>query len=334
MLRIIIINIFLSTFIFASSTQDFLHDLNATYSNEFYSKISFSTDKSIILLSYDKNKTQRRIKEDFEKLFPRYMQTNGLFTKEILTKVNTEKYVLSSYNFIFSSIEFIKLLNKQNKIIQSNKLLEKMLIDINRLMLNSNRIINYMLSIMFYKRLYERIEYNSKEKYALLKKYPPPSKEIFFEKLKFDKQSILAFSKEISCTKDSKREDCKDKNYRKLMLQSYKASVKYTNFYYDKLAIAIKSESKKEIEKFEKFIDKEHEQISSLTSILKYTFSGIKAKIIISLFDEVDDFGYRAEFDGKLSALTVSPRYNRTYIEHINLIKIYNDLIISSKVRF
>lgn len=330
MLKILLTIFLLYTTAFAYSTQDFLYDINATYSDKFYENI-LSEEQTTTLIDFENNSAQKKIKEDFEKLLPKYLESDNLFTNKELSKLQETKYIISQSHFkdfLTVSTLYLNLLNYEKKRQQSNVLLEKNLINLRSLMQNSNDMINYILSIILYKKLYADIKCDSKKTYGLFKKFPPPDKSIFFKKFEYEKQEIISLLDiNLNHIDTVDKKDYNEVEYKKLMTQVSLAAKKYVNKYYNEMAVVIKLESNDEMKRFYKYIEKEENEHLSYWNLPKMILSSLKARVYNILFGGNEDYGYFAYYIGKTLAFVSLPKLDTIYLDHIEMIEQYEILL-------
>ncbi len=332
MLKIILTSFLLFTTLFAHSTQDFLYDINVTYSDEFYQSI-LNEKQITTLIGFENNTTQKKIKSDFEKLLPKYLESDNLFTNKQLLMLQDPNYVIPQSHFkdfITVSILYLNLLKYQKKSEKSNAILEKNLINIKSLMQNSNGMINYILSIFLYQKIYTEIKCDSKEIYSLFKKFPPPDKSIFFKKVEYENREVVSFIDEnLNSIDEIDKKNYNEVEYNKLMTQIKDSAKKYVNKYFDEMSIAIKLESSDELKKFYRHIEKEENEHLSYWNLPKILLSALKSRVYVILFGSNDDYGYFADYIGKTLAFVAIPKLDTLYLNHIEMIKQYEELLKS-----
>lgn len=335
MLRIMLLSISFSIIIFASPTQNLLYEIKSTYSKDFYKGL-YSDNKSLTLANFENNSTQKKIKEDFERLIPKYFKADNLFIQENLKEFNTDDNSLITLNlqkFFVTCTLYIKLLDRQQKTIKSNQLFKKTLSDLNALMRNSTSFANYIISVILYKKFYSNIELNSLYKYAWLKKCPPPDKTIFFEKLKYEEQWVLNSLENAYLDKQVDKKDYNEKEFKKLMRQVNSTAKHQVKIYFAMMYKALKHESLEEIEKYNKFIETEGKKHMSVWNKIRFFLSTIKVKIFNIIFGYNSDYGFMAKYMGKTIALVAVPKLTNLYLEHINILLKYKNLLKICKKR-
>jgi len=323
--------------LFASPTEDLLHDINDTYSSTAYKKL-FNENHSFTLNDFEHNTSQRRIKEDFEKILPAYLNTDNVFSEESIDELcKDDSCYLSNYHlqeFIVTSSLYIKLLDKQSHTTTSTQLLEKNLLDLQLLLRNSKGMVNHILAVVLYQKLYSELDVNSLEKFTLLKKLPPPEKTVFFEKLDDDRQWVLNNLENLCCDKQVDKKDYNEKEFKKLMGEVTSTAKQQVNVYYDMMAEALKCESHEEVERFNRYIKEESDKHMSAWNITRFFFSGLKIKTFNAILGYNNDYGYFSEFMGETLALVAVPKLTDIYLEHIDMIHQYENLLETSSERY
>lgn len=337
MVKLILAITLLSTLAFASPMLNMLNDINATYSDKFYVNYC-QTSKTLTLNDFENNSTQKRIKTDFEKLLPKYLTIEELFSNEEFSKLDKDKFMVFKFEFrkfFTTSIFYLELLKKQKKLNMRNELLEKNLLNLELLMSNSENILNYALSIILYEKLFSSLSCSSKEVYNLLKKFPPQDKSVFFEKIEDERQKELNMTRLLESPSKVKHVPGTEQELKKYMAQVHATANRYINKYYDKMIIAIKSESEDNVKAFDKYMDEELEKHVSLWSRIKYMLSVYKAEIFYRLYGTNEDYGYMVDLNGYLVSSTSVPitHFNKLYLKHIDMIQKYHDLLKSCQYR-
>ena len=161
--------------------KEVLQNINSTYTNKFYDKLANLS--SLSLDNYENNGTQKKVKEDFEKILPLYLSTQDIFTKtglEELEKDEIKKYKVSM--FVSVSLGYIKYLESENRHELSADIMTKILIDINDLMINSNNMVDYLIALTVYSKIFANYTAPSVQMLSIFKKYTPASKRIYVQK--------------------------------------------------------------------------------------------------------------------------------------------------------
>jgi hypothetical protein len=148
-----------------------------------------------ILDNIENNGSQEIFKEKMEELVKYYLETDMLFSKQSLAYAKIDDLSVLRFDKFFSRLYiYIRYLEKHNNTKENaemlNMLLTKALSDSMMLMKNSDDFLNYMLSVNMVKKLYGSLSYLENYKTILLK-YPLLKSELFFEKLKFDKENTF-----------------------------------------------------------------------------------------------------------------------------------------------
>ncbi|MBN2767959.1 MAG: hypothetical protein JXQ68_02560 [Campylobacterales bacterium] len=315
--------IFLNVITFASPAQDFLADINATYSSAFYEKLDIHKNTSLTLVDAETNGTQKKIKEDFERLLPKYLKVDDLFSKEVYDNDDTSFRVLSSrYREFFEvSILYLNFLSSPKEQGLHNRLLEKNLLNLHALT-RLRGMPNYILSLVLHKKLYTDIECYSTGDYLLLQKYPPPDKTFFFVKLEEEKEQIL-HSYEGMAKLDELDIDVNKENYKKMMTQVSLAAKRYTEDSFKKMAKVLKLESQEKFKQFNQEIEEQSKKDLNNWTIVKTTLCYLKIKFYDALHIE-HDYGCIADFMGKILGRVAMPRTGAIYFDYIDMLQDYN----------
>jgi hypothetical protein len=314
--------ILLSVITFASPAQDLLADINATYSSAFYEKLDIHRNTSLTLADSETNSTQKKVKEDFERLLPEYLKTDNLFSK-VYDIDDTSLGVLSSrYREFFEvSILYLNFLSSQKEQGLHDRLLEKNLLNLHALT-HLKGMSNYILSLVLYKKLYTDIECCSTGDYLLLQKYPPPDKTFFFVKLEEEKEQIL-HSYEGLAKLDELDIDVNKKNYKKMMTQVSLAAKRYTEDSFKKMAKVLKLESQEKFKQFNQKIEEQSKKDLNNWTITKTTLCYLKIKFYNALHIE-HNYGCIADFMGKMLGQVAMPRTGAIYFDYIDMLQDYN----------
>jgi len=302
--------IFLSVVTFASPAQDFLADINATYSSAFYEKLDIDKNKNITLADAETNSTQKKIKEDFERLLPEYLKVDDLFPESgsyANSKSIKQHLPMQFRDFFEISILYLNLLSHKQEQGLHDKLLKKNLLNLHALM-HKEGMMSYIFSLVLYQKLYTHLECHTKEDYLLLQKYPPPDKSFFFVKLEEEKQDILHSYEGLS----------KKENYEESMTQVSLAAKRYTEDNFEEMTKVLKLESREKYKLFNQKIKK--------ASRKDFRWAIIKI-MKIRLYDKLHikhDYECLADHIGKVLGQVTMPRTGFIYFEHIDILQDYN----------
>ena len=332
MLKVILIGVFSSTMLFASSTPDLLNHIYTTYSKKFYEGL-FSADRELTLTDFESNSTQSKIKADFEKLLPKYLEIENPFTQEKISKLQEPD--LSVYKSHFKDFITVSILylNLQTNPKERVALLEKNLINLQSLMQNSKGMMNYILALNLYQKLYSTFKPGSEETYELLKSIPPPDKSIFFEKLEDEREWVLNSIATMNHVDQVDKQSFNGEGYKILMSQVIFVAQADVNRYFDKMVSIIKLESRDELKKFNQYIEEVGQEYTSYWNLAKFMMSTLTTKIYTVLFGAKKDYGFMAEYIGKTLALVAVPKLPGLYLDHIEMIGQYEKLLESSNAK-
>ncbi|MEJ2527507.1 MAG: hypothetical protein P8Y49_05435 [Sulfurovaceae bacterium] len=128
--------ILLSVITFASPAQDFLADINATYSSAFYEKLDIHSNTSLTLADVETNSTQKKIKEDFERLLHKYLKVDDLFPESgsyADSETINQHLPIQFRDFFEISILYLNLLSHKQEQGLHDKLLKKNLLNLHAL---------------------------------------------------------------------------------------------------------------------------------------------------------------------------------------------------------
>ncbi len=316
--------IFLSVVAFASPAQDFLADINATYSSAFYEKLDIDKNKNIILADAETNSTQKKIKEDFERLLPKYLKVDDLFPKSgsyVDPETIKQHLPIQFRDFFEISILYLNLLSHKQEQGLHDKLLKKNLLNLHAF-IHKKGMMSYIFSLVLYQKLYTHLECHTKEDYLLLQKYPPPDKSFFFVKLEEDKQDILHAYEGL--TKLDKLDvDIDKENYEKLMTQVSLATKRYTEDSFKKMAKVLKLESREKYKLFNQEIQEASKKDLNKWAIVKITLCSLKIRLYDKLHIE-HDYECLADYIGEMLGQVAMPRTGAIYFDHIDMLQDYN----------
>jgi len=309
-----------------ASQKEFFESINTIYADDFYNKISNYT--SLPLNSYENNTTQKKIKEDFEKNLPIYLSNKNLFTKsslERLEKDEVKKYKI--WMFVSISLSYIKYLEAKNNHQLSKEIMERNLINLHDLMINSNGMIDYVLALATYSKLFSNYNNPSLEMVSILKRYPPPNKSIYLQKIEADKMRMFKMIDEMDNVGEENMADYATSDYKKLMSKVRSCAKSQLGRYFSKYTIATTSESKLEIEKYNKYIKAQSNSLLSIWSKIKLLIHTILAKILHIFIGYNSQYDYMAEYIGEILAVTAVPQARNIYSDHIKMTQEYKDLL-------
>jgi hypothetical protein len=195
--KIIVVMILIPLSLFAKSNEHLLSDIKIFFKN---SPVAYR------LKAFDNvenNSSQKALKESFEKLLPKYLESEELFSKEAC---QTD----ASSNIALPYSDFFRLLQLYTDYLKENaskdeylELLDKSLGNFHTLMANSDNLIDYMISLNHMHQLLMSL-HCSDEVIARVKKYPPQNPELLFEKLELDKERTLALWREKGMSEGEK----------------------------------------------------------------------------------------------------------------------------------
>jgi hypothetical protein len=147
------------------------------------------------------NPTKIKINKDFEALLPYYLKIENLFSLKSCEISVTQNNISMKYVDFFIVLRRYTLLQSQDSEIYRN-LVDKMLYDFHSLMINSNNLIDYMISLQQLTQLMNALTPSTKLA-KIIKNYPLPSEDILFEKLLFEKNRTVSRWKELGMTNDT-----------------------------------------------------------------------------------------------------------------------------------
>ncbi len=325
MFRLIVI---IAIYVVTVNAQDFLHEVNATYTSASYKKLLY-TNKNLTLNRFESNSTQQKIKTDFEVLLPQYLDSKSLFSKERFAMLEEPDFSISQLRFLdFMTVSraYLALLEEQKEWEKRDALLEKNLADLEALMRNSKGMVNYILSLANYKKIYVAFS-KSKQSCALIQKYSLPEEDIFFQRFNHERAWLLRQIDTLDHIDEIDEDDFDEKAYQQFMTQAKQSSKKYVNHYFDAIIAGIKTQSRDELKEVYKTMDIEQKSLMSQWNMARFILSGVKARIIYHIFGSIDDYGFMTDFIGKTIALVAIPKVGDTYIEHIELMNQYEALV-------
>ena len=263
--------------LFSTPIDEFNQIIKETNINQkIYEHISFD--------NIENNQTQQEAKELFEEILPYYLKTQKLFSKERLERLNYEQIVIDAndrdstipspeefskslkddyYLLTIKDIRyhmiFFKMLNSYLNTIDSNstkwdKLAQKAFDDIVQLVENSMNSEDYGYGLLMLEKIYKVVD-----KQDLLKSYPPPAKELLYQKIKQDKRNIFDGWRVPLYTKRLTKEG----NVKvSAEMRSFADKVeKRFNPYIEKYIEVLRDGSKKELEAFKTYQQKEEKRL-------------------------------------------------------------------------
>ncbi len=320
-LKALLLSIIVSITLHASEIK-LIKNINAVYSDDIYEKLL--TLSSIPLFNYENNNTQKKVKEDFEKILPLYLEHTTLFSKTSLEKLDKnkiEKYKLNL--FIKISVSYIKYLEQKNEIVLSTKIMKRNLLNLNALMTNSNNLMDYIISLMAYSTIFSHYSNPSKEMIVTFNNYPPPDASIYFEKIEAEKITLFNMIDNMDSIDNENMKDYDNSDYKKLMSQVRYTAKKQLNKYFSKMVVAIKSQSKIEKENFNKYIEEQQDSLLSIWSQVKFFIHTILAKLLHIFIGYNSQSDHMADYIGETLALTAVPIIDEYYEKHIKMKKQY-----------
>lgn len=138
----------------------------------------------------------------------------------------------------------------------------------------------------------------------------------FFIALEGEKEFILKAYKASGEDDENTTEE-----YEKLMLEVEKHLNLYVDLYFDKMRAAMMQKTPQALEKFEVYMDKEREELSSIKNRVLIFFYYAKVKIRNLLMLGNDSYGFVSKFMGQTLALGAIPRVKSTYLEYLGRIE-------------
>ncbi len=309
-----------------ASNIELLQKINATYGDEFYTPLS---KKSLISLNdYENNATQKKIKDDFEKILPLYLKSTDIFSKSSLKQLENKGIKFFKIRaFIPISVSYVKYLESIKEKELATKIMKKNLINLHDLMLNSTGVINYVVALSSYLEIFSNYQNPSSGMLVILQDNPPPSKVIYVQKVKDEK--MLTFSMIDAMTNEDEK-SMKDYNtsaYKKLMSRVKSRAKLYIDKYMSKGVTATLSESEEKRKKFEHYIEKEKKSTRSIWTLIKLFFHKLLANILQIFIGYNTQYDYVADYMAKVLALTAVPNMGPLYDKHIKLEQEYERLL-------
>ncbi len=312
-------NNFLCFFIFSfvqlwsAPIDDFNQVIKETNINQKrYEHISFDNLKN--------NQTQQEAKALFEQILPYYLETQTLFSKERLERVNREQILLDGQdrrstipttreefdeieknyykNMTMRSIHyysiFFEMLHSYIKNVEGDakkgeELAQKALDDMVKLIENSVESIDYMYGLLMLEKIYKWIDTRE-----LLEIFPPPRKVLLYQKIEQDKRNNLDRFRVPRCTE-------------RLTKQENRRAMAYMDAFADKIENGLnprtkhyievfRNGSKKELEQLKIYHKKEKEKLDTK----KWNDSKVKLSLILSMLPNIDAIVYIQELQKKL----------------------------------
>jgi len=304
-----------------SSSKTLIQDINLMYSSEIYRSSS-----PIKIIDFQSDRVQNNIKEDFEKLLPLYLKSENIFSKNSIKELRAHNIEEFKWNkFIEVSIAYMEYLKSEGRHEEAKKLLQKNLIDTQSLMLNSDSFLDYILTLSVYEKIYSSKALSSEMFISLFKKYPPPDKQLFFKKADLERKSIFELIHEMGEADIKSSIDIA--NYEKFMKQVKKSAKNSVDIYFDKMIIAIKSESIEKMGNFSKYMENERRISTSIWSSIKLWFHAIVANILQIFIGYNFQHDHIAKHVGNILALATIPNIQNLYTKHIEIIEKQNALI-------
>ena len=313
--------------IHALTVHPLLNDINTSFNKTAFSELKeFNKINTIKVSNFDNNSTLEQALRSYKILLPDYLNESTLFNKESFEGIGDKYYEISSryhyIEFFNTSILHLKILSKDNNYILIKKIVSTHINNLNALMINSVTMLDYIIALSLYKKLYTAISENRRDSdiYNVLKQNPPPSSDIYYQKIEFEKNSTYKMSEKSLLNQDDFKE--LGDGYKQLMTTVLKRFKFYYDSYMKKYIISVKSESQKEIDIFKQFMEKEEKDHISFFSRMFFVYEGIKVKLLNRYGYEVDYSGM-ADFMGKTLALVAYPKFGSTLKDHKHLIKQY-----------
>jgi len=233
------------------------------------------------------------------------------------------------YKIFLLTIFIISLNASQEELMTKldTKTMEKNLINLNDMMINSKNMIDYLRALTQYSKILSSCTDTSSEMISIFKNNPPPNKSIYFEKVKLEKEILFTMIDNMNDIDKKDMKNYNDSDYKKLMTR-----VKYTakdklNTYFSKMTIAIKSESKLEIENFNNYINNEEDNLLSTWSQIKLLFHTMLAKFLHIFIGYNKQFDYMADYIGEILAITAVPKLSTIYEDHIKMQEQYQKFL-------
>lgn len=306
-----------------ASEKELIKDINTIYAKDFYN--NFSNYTSLPLNNFENNATQKKIKEDFEKILPRYLNNKSIFTKSSLKKLKKDK--VENYKirmFISVSLSYIKYLDSRDDYQLSQRIMKENLINLNNLMINSENMMDYLIALGAYSKIFSNYADPSLEMVALFKKYPPPHKSIYFNKIEAEKMYLLKMIDGMNNVDEINMEDYDTSDYKKLMIKVRASAKSDINKYFSKMLLAT---SQSKIDDFNKYIKIEGDKVMSTWNQIKFIFHSILSKILQIFIGYNSQHDYVAAYKGKILAIVAVPRLVDIYGEHIKMEQAYETLL-------
>jgi hypothetical protein len=310
------------TIVLASFEDKLLNDINSTYSNQFYKNKYDNTS------AYKDEGTFEKIKTDVEKILPMYVYNENLFKGN--GQIDNDRRKLKFVDFLNSSLIYMDYLERMNRGIEAQMLMDRHLANINALMTHSNDLLDYIVSIVLYQKIYFHRRSPSKNMLGPLLKYQIADKSIFFKKLDAERERALLVVSQMDTTTHMNTESYNVLQKNELMSKIRESASRHINIYFDELAFAIKSESQTNKDGFYKYIKEENNSFTSPWGKTKLMFNAFLLEINYYLFDELK-LNYPADSIGKTIALASvpSPKIYDVYSRHDKIIKKHEQLLRS-----
>jgi len=306
-----------------ASEKELIKDINTVYAEDFYNK--FSNYTSLPLNNFENNATQKKIKEDFEKILPRYLNNKSIFSKSSLKKLKIDK--VENYKirtFISVSLSYIKYLDSRDNYQLSLKIMRQNLINLNDLMINSKNMIDYLIALGTYSKIFSNYHNPSLEIVELFKKHPPANKSIYFKKVEAEKMYLLKMIDDMNNVDEINMEDYDTSDYKKLMIKVRDSAKSDINKYFSKILLAT---NQSKIDDFNKYIKVEGDKLMSTWNQVKFMFHSILSKILQIFIGYNSQHDYVAIYMGKILAIVAVPRLVDVYGAHIRMEQTYETLL-------
>ena len=302
--------------------------LSATPIDEFNqiikeTNINQSKYENITFDNIENNQTQQEAKALFEQILPYYLKTQTLFSKERLERLNHEQividandknstipspeeftkslkddYYLLTIRDIRYHVIFFRMVNSYLKSIENNseqwdELAQKALDDIVQLIDNSMNSGDYAYGLSMLEKIYKVVD-----KQELLKSYPPPSKELLYQKIEQDKCNLLDGWRVPMYTKRLTKKGNVKANAE---MRSFADKVeKRFEPYIEKYIEVLRGGSKKELEAFKVYQQKEEKRVYDGKVKIK---SEVYFILLMSAFSSLDFVLYIQELQQKVDKI-------------------------------
>lgn len=309
------------------SPQELISNINTIFSNKIYNSIdpfsfSFKENKN--------NLSSQKIKEDLKKILPSYLETKPLFTRPLLTHFKEQNKTLVGVSiFIKLSFSYANYLQHHNQEKLALQIIEQNLINLQDLMTNAPNMLDYLIALAIYSKIFDNYIPSSYKIVTLFQKYPPPSASLYFQKLEAEKKELFKRLDSLSHINQDIIDTSQKEAYEKLM-KKIKASAKsHLEKYFSQMRLA--ASSKKEQIKFKNYLKKENEELFTTSTQIKMALHSAFAKLFYFFVGYNYEFDYIAKYIGKMLALISLPRLEHFYQEHLKMLQKYHNFLEKAK---